>query len=90
MYKVPLENPQPNIDNFIKIIKGEFIPSRGVDLNVLATYQENKLRKYVRNILINCMAKGKYALGSGNSITNYIPVKNYLIMLEEGLNFEIS
>jgi len=36
------------------------------------------------------MAKGKYALGSGNSISNYIPVKNYLVMLEEGLNFKVS
>ena len=35
MYKVPLENPQPNIDNFIKIIKGEYIPSRGVVMEYL-------------------------------------------------------
>jgi uroporphyrinogen decarboxylase len=29
----------------------------------------------------------KYALGSGNSIANYIPVENYLIMLDEGLKY---
>lgn len=69
MYRVPLENPQPNINNFIKIIKGESIPSRGVVINVLASYQESDLREYIRGILTNCMAKGKFALGSGNSIT---------------------
>lgn len=30
MYKVPLRNPQPDIENFIKVIKGESIPSKGI------------------------------------------------------------
>ena len=60
----------------------------GVDIDVLATYEEGKLRRYIREILDSCMGKGRYALGSGNSIPNYIPVKNYLIMLEEGLNWK--
>lgn len=59
----------------------------GVDINVLATYEEDELREYIRNILASCMSKGRYALGSGNSVTNYVPVKNYLIMVEEGLNW---
>src|SRR5680860_432581 len=29
-YKVPLRNPRPNIDNFIKIINGRSIPTKGV------------------------------------------------------------
>lgn len=59
----------------------------GVDVNVLATYGEDELREYIRNILASCMSKGRYALGSGNSVTNYILVKNYLTMVEEGLNW---
>jgi uroporphyrinogen decarboxylase len=58
----------------------------GVDVNKLATYNEENLRKYVREILDRCMPY-KYALGSGNSIANYIPVENYLIMLDEGLKY---
>jgi len=61
----------------------------GVDINVLTNYSEDKLRTYIRDILINCMNKGRFVIGSGNSIPNYIPIKNYLIMLEEGLNFKI-
>ncbi len=75
------------VDKFYKKYSDKIAVLGGVDINVLATYQEDDLRKYIRNILINCMAKGKFALGSGRSITNYIPVKNYLLMLEEGLNF---
>jgi len=58
----------------------------GVDVNKLATYEEKNLREYVREVLDKCMPY-RYALGSGNSITNYIPVENYFIMLEEGFNF---
>lgn len=57
----------------------------GVDVDKLCTLEENALRKYVRQILDDCMPT-RYALGSGNSIANYIPVENYLIMLDEGLN----
>jgi len=59
----------------------------GVDVDKLARLDENNLRRYIRKILDECMPEGRYALGSGNSITNYIPVKNYLIMLEESLSF---
>jgi len=78
------------VNKFCKKYSDKIAVLGGVDINVLATYQEDDLRKYIRNNLINCMAKGKYALGSGNSISNYIPVKNYLVMLEEGLNFKVS
>jgi len=60
----------------------------GVDVDKLSRLEENDLRKYVKEILEECMPE-KYALGSGNSISNYIPVENYLIMLDEGLNWKL-
>jgi len=59
----------------------------GVDVDKLCRLDEENLRKYVRKILEECMPGGRYALGAGNSITNYVPIKNYLIMLDEGLNW---
>ncbi|NLC69052.1 MAG: uroporphyrinogen-III decarboxylase-like protein, partial [Clostridiaceae bacterium] len=59
----------------------------GVDMDRLCRLPEDELRKYVRNILEKCMPGGRYALGSGNTVANYVPVKNYLVMLEEGINF---
>jgi len=59
----------------------------GVDVDKLCRLKEKKLRQYVRDILDKCMPGGGFALGSGNSITNYIPIKNYLIMLDEGAKY---
>jgi hypothetical protein len=33
-----------------------------------------------------CGSRGRYAIGSGNSIPSYIPVSNYLAMIDEALN----
>lgn len=57
----------------------------GVDVDRLCRLDKKSLRNYTRNILAECMLGGRYALGSGNSIANYISVDNYLAMLEEGL-----
>ena len=46
-----------------------------------------EIKQSIKRILNACMPGGRFALGSGNSISNYIPVKNFLIMLEEGINF---
>jgi uroporphyrinogen decarboxylase len=55
----------------------------GVDVDKLSRMDEANLRDYIRNILELCMPGGRYALGSGNSVTNYVPLENYCIMLEE-------
>jgi len=57
----------------------------GVDVHKLASYEEPALRKYVRKIIEDCAPGGRFALGAGNSIPSYIPVENYLIMLDEAL-----
>jgi uroporphyrinogen decarboxylase len=59
----------------------------GVDINVLTRASEPQLRAYVRRILDKCAPGGRYALGSGNSIPSYIPLDNYLIMLDEALRW---
>lgn len=56
-------------------------------MDELCRLNEGNSRKYVRKILEECMPGGRYALGAGNSIANYVPIKNYLIMLEEGLKW---
>ena len=61
----------------------------GVDVDKLARYDEQSLRKYVRSILAKCMTGGGYALGSGNTVTNYVPPANYLAMLEEGMKWDL-
>jgi uroporphyrinogen decarboxylase len=59
----------------------------GIDVHKLCTLSEPELRKEVRRTLDACMPGGRFALGSGNSVANYVPLDNYLAMLHEGLNY---
>ena len=56
----------------------------GADVDILCRLTEDDLRAHVREILCACMPGGGYALGTGNSMANYVPVRNYLAMLDEG------
>jgi uroporphyrinogen decarboxylase len=60
----------------------------GVDVDKLARLSEVELRIYVKSVLDICMQGGRYVFGSGNTIANYIPVDNYLIMMDEGVKWE--
>ncbi|MCP4756237.1 MAG: uroporphyrinogen-III decarboxylase-like protein [Proteobacteria bacterium] len=59
----------------------------GVDMHLLAAGTEESVRKRTREILEACAPTGHYVLGTGNSVANYIPIKNYLAMLDEGRKF---
>ena len=57
----------------------------GVDVDVLTRATPDDLRRYVRRVIDECAPGGRYAVGSGNSIPSYVPVVNYLTMLDEAL-----
>jgi len=59
----------------------------GIDVHFLCTANEGQIRKRVRETLDVCMPGGGYCLGSGNSVTNYIPVDHYLAMMDEGRRY---
>ena len=57
----------------------------GVDMDLLTRGSEQEVRRRARQILEVCAARGTgYCLGTGNSAANYLPVENYLAMLDEG------
>jgi uroporphyrinogen decarboxylase len=60
----------------------------GIDLDKLCRLPEDALRKHVRKIIGECLPGGRFAVGAGNSVTNYVPVQNYFAMVEEALNYE--
>ncbi|MBN2578582.1 MAG: hypothetical protein JXB10_06280 [Pirellulales bacterium] len=55
----------------------------GVDVNKLASLKPDELRVYLRGIIEKCAPGGRFAIGAGNSIPSYVPVENYLTMLDE-------
>lgn len=59
----------------------------GIDVDFLCRSDEKAIRKRVRETLDVCMPGGGYCLGTGNSMCNYIPLDNYLVMLDEGRRY---
>jgi len=59
----------------------------GIDVDFLCRSDEPAVRKRVRETLDICQPGGGYCLGTGNSVTNYIPLDNYLAMLDEGRKY---
>ena len=53
----------------------------GVDVDFLARSTPEAVKDYTKRILEACAPGGGYAAGSGNTITSYVPVKNYLAMM---------
>jgi uroporphyrinogen decarboxylase len=60
----------------------------GVDINILAAGTPEQVRQRTRGLMAACGPRGRYAIGSGNSIPSYIPVENYLAMVDEALAFQ--
>lgn len=59
----------------------------GLDIDFLSQSSEEAVRAKTREVLEHCHADGGYVLGTGNSVTDYLPTANYLAMLEEGRRF---
>jgi len=60
-------------------------PLGGLDVDLLCRGTEDEIRRYTRRVVESCFTDGHYALGTGNSLTDYLPVANYLIALDEGM-----
>jgi uroporphyrinogen decarboxylase len=61
----------------------------GIDVDFLCRANEAEVRAYTRSVIDACAPGGGWALGTGNSVANYIPVENYLAMLDEGMQYRI-
>lgn len=59
----------------------------GIDVDKLTRMEKSSFKQYVRNLILQCAPGGGYALGSGNTIANYVSIDNYLAMLEIGKKY---
>ena len=59
----------------------------GIDVDFLCRASTEQVRQRVRETIEVCLPGGRYCLGTGNSVANYIPIANYLAMLDEGRRF---
>jgi uroporphyrinogen decarboxylase len=56
----------------------------GFDMDKICRMSEEEIRAHTRFMIENCAPGGGWTLGTGNTVANYIPVDNFLTMLEEG------
>lgn len=73
-----------------RIYGGRLSMLGGMDVDFLARSNFDAIRRRTREILEACHTGGGYCLGLGNWVTDYIPIENYLAMLEEARNFSAS
>jgi uroporphyrinogen decarboxylase len=58
----------------------------GLDINILTRSTPSEVRREIGKLMDECGPRGRYAVGSGNSVPSYIPVQNYLAMVEEAVS----
>jgi uroporphyrinogen decarboxylase len=61
----------------------------GIDVDFLCRATEEQVRARTRHIIEECVQGGGWCLGTGNSVANYIPLDNYLAMLDEGRKYRL-
>ncbi|MEI8387559.1 MAG: hypothetical protein WCG76_08160 [Verrucomicrobiota bacterium] len=61
----------------------------GIDVDFLSRSTPEQIRRRCTAILEQTMSRGGYALGSGNSITDYIPAENFVALRAAPLEFSI-
>lgn len=74
------------VTEFQKEYGHRITPLGGLDVDIICRRPEDELRAYARRMIETCLSDdGYWALGTGNSLTDYMPVENYVVMLEEGI-----
>jgi len=75
---IPITDFQSRYGNKIGVLGG-------IDVDILTTKPIETIRQHTRKIIDTCAPRGRFAIGSGNSIPNYVPLENFLAMLDESL-----
>ncbi len=73
------------VEQFQARYGGQIAVLGGMDVHRLTTGTPDEVRRHTRYLIETCGSRGRYAIGSGNSIPSYIPVENYLAMVDEAL-----
>lgn len=76
------------VGEFKKQYGDRITPLGGLDVDFICRRSKDEVRAYARDMIAKCFYDGYWALGTGNSLTDYMPVENYLTVLEEGMNWQ--
>ena len=68
-------------EDFYDKYHGRIAVIGGIDVNFIVTKTPEEVKERSRKMLERTAQGGGYALGTGNSVPEYIPQENYLAML---------
>lgn len=71
------------VEQFKQQYGSRITPLGGLDVDMICRATPDDLRRYARAKIEACYADGYWAMGTGNSLTDYMPVENYMAVLEE-------
>jgi uroporphyrinogen decarboxylase len=71
------------VQQFQQMYKGRIAVLGGMDMHFLSIASVEQVKIRTRNLIELCGQNGRYAVGSGNSIADYIPMENFLAMVQE-------
>jgi len=75
---IPVQDFQQKYGDHIAVLGG-------LDINILSESTPEQVREKTRFLIETCGSRIRYAVGSGNSIPSYVPVENYLAMVDEAV-----
>ena len=51
-------------------------------MNFICEASKPEMKEYIHDVIKKCTGHGGFAIGTGNSIPDYVPAENYLNMIE--------
>jgi uroporphyrinogen decarboxylase len=70
------------VESFYKRMSDKIAVVGGIDLNFIINSSELEIAKRSKDMLNMSEKKGGYALGTGNSVPDYVPDENYFAMID--------
>ena len=59
----------------------------GIDIDFMCRRSPSEIMERTKRTMDFCSKGGGYAIGTGNTVANYIPIENYLAMLKAAADF---
>jgi uroporphyrinogen decarboxylase len=59
----------------------------GIDMDFICRHSPSEIMERTKQVMDFCSQGGGYAIGTGNTVVNYVPVENYLAMLKAAADF---
>lgn len=71
------------VAEFKRQYRDRVTPLGGLDVDRICRSTPDQLRAYTRKMVEQCFDDGFWAFGTGNSLTDYMPVENYITALQQ-------